>query len=131
MVPAYNEIEETPEQLILWKNPDLPEAGKLPFKDVVIEWGQAGNIFKPMLKIKRILYPKPDYDRVVVEKIATSTENCPFCKEGRPLEQSPAIDLLKYIPSTTSPLPEKPTEDLSNIGSWIKQEWDDFWRLLF
>ncbi len=123
---AYNEIEETSDQITLWKNPALPAIGVLPFKGVQVEWGQDGNPLKPLLKIRRILYPKAEYDRSSVEKIAEQTVNCPFCVEGRPLEEVSPTTMAKYTLAPTSPI----SPDLKEMGEWFKREWDDFWRLI-
>ena len=126
-MPAYNDIEEEADRYILLKNPDLPVVGTLPFKGIIVEWGQAGNVFNPLLKIRRILYPKADYDRAAVEAIAQSTENCPFCREGKALETVPVEDLFKYAPATSS----QPASEADSTLKWLQHEWDDFWRLTF
>jgi hypothetical protein len=116
-MPTYNEIEEHPQSFVLWKNPDLPVAGTLPFKDIIIEWGQDGT----KVKIRRILYPKHSYDRAAVEKIAEATLHCPFCTEGKTPTTLTSEGLGEYAP------PPLPIWD----DSWkqLQRDWNKFWGI--
>jgi hypothetical protein len=82
-MPFYNEIQDVGDSYILWKNPELQDAGINPFKDMHIQWGYEPSINRVL--IKSMIYPKSHYSLEKVKVIAKETENCPHCKKGSTL----------------------------------------------
>lgn len=107
-----NEIEETEKFFVLWKNAHLPAVGIVPFKDIYIEWAQDGT----RVKIRRLVYPKAEYDRAAVERIARATAECPFCREGKQVMDLTLEGILPYTSRHALPDP--------------LQAWNDFWKNL-
>lgn len=121
-MPAYNEIEDQGNYFFLWKNPDLPATDTEPmaFKDLFVEWGQDG----PKVKIRRLIYPKDTYTRADIERVAQSTLNCPFCKDGRIATEIGGTGLESYALPHALSIPS-----LDQIAANLKREWNKFWGL--
>jgi len=111
-----NKIVEYTTRYEIYKNPDLPSAGMVPFKDIFIEWGRDGD----RIKIRRLIYPKAFYNERDVERVWQATTNCPFCVEGKTLINPRSEGLLKYVNNRKKQ--QKTGSTMQKIKNWLKSE---------
>lgn len=76
-------LRETETHYVVERNVHLPSAGRIPFKNIVINFGFDES--EKRVKIREVYYPKADYTRADTKRLYKVLEDCPVCVIGREL----------------------------------------------
>lgn len=90
---SYNTVTEVGDTFVLNKRTEFPAFAVFPFKNIIIE----SAFSKGKMFLRRLIYPKAEYDREDVEQVAASTVNCPYCMEGTKIVPYAQDEMVKWL----------------------------------